>query len=279
VISVVEFFFLAQKVLGTQLYAFQRGYSSFARRLAADFEVRLGATVKEVIETSDEVKLTYEDADGEHTETGAGVVVSSMGSLVPDLVPQLAPERAQFLRDLTYTSCITFSLALSRPPAEKAAFVVAPRPVSQKVFAGIVEHNKAPGRVPPGKGLVTFYGMNGWSVENIQRTDEEVIEDALADAEKLVPGVADDVEFSMVHRWYPVLVYSHPGLYRKLGRFHATRPLDSRIHLAGSYNSSSNVNTATVAGERAARELAARLAGRVGPPATPMPPVLGAGLN
>ena len=34
VISVVEFFFLWQKVLGTKLYAFRDGYSSFPQRLA-----------------------------------------------------------------------------------------------------------------------------------------------------------------------------------------------------------------------------------------------------
>ena len=63
------------------------------------------------------------------------------------------------------------------------------------------------------------------------------------------------VEFSRINRWFPVLVYSHPGLYQKLGDFHSSRDLTSRIHLAGSYNSSGNVNTATTAGERAAREL------------------------
>ena len=50
-----------------------------------------------------------------------------------------------------------------------------------------------------------------------------------------------------------MLVDSHPGRYR---RFHATRRRGSRIHLAGSYNSSGNVNTAVAAGERSARELA-----------------------
>ena len=52
-----------------------------------------------------------------------------------------------------------------------------------------------------------------------------------------------------------MLVYSHPGLYKKLGTFHASRDRGSRIHLAGSYNSSGNVCTATTAGERAAKEL------------------------
>ena len=78
----------------------------------------------------------------------------------------------------------------------------------------------------------------------------------------MIPGISDDIEFVRVNRWYPVLVYSHPGLYRELGRFHASRDLSSRIHLAGSYNSSGNVNTATVAGERAARELSEALRAR-----------------
>jgi oxygen-dependent protoporphyrinogen oxidase len=56
-----------------------------------------------------------------------------------------------------------------------------------------------------------------------------------------------------------VLVYSHPGLYKEMARFHASRPLNSLIHYAGSYNSSGNLNTATVAGERSARELLAAL--------------------
>jgi protoporphyrinogen/coproporphyrinogen III oxidase len=261
VISVVEFFFLAQKVLGTQLFAFKRGYSSFARRLADGFDVITGATVREVVQRGDEVEVTWDGPAGATTQTGAGAIVSSMGNRVPGILPQLAPSRAEFLRALNYTSCITFSLGLSRPPAGEAAFIVAPRPVSNKVFAAIAEHHKAPGRVPPGKGLVTMYGMNGWSERNMESTDEEILADALPDSEKLVPGLSDLIEFSMVHRWYPVLVYSHPGLYRALGRFHASRPLDSRVHLAGSYNSSSNVNTATVAGERAARELLVAIAG------------------
>jgi protoporphyrinogen/coproporphyrinogen III oxidase len=263
VISVVEFFFLAQRVLGTKLYAFRDGYSSFAERMAAPLDVRLGAHVHEVVEDDNGVRVTWQDADGRHTETAAGAVVSSMGNEVPGLVPQLAPERADFLRRLNYTSCITFNLALTRPPDNlKPAFVVLPATVSDGLFAIIVEHNKAPSRVPPGKGLVTLYTMNQWSVDNMDRTDEELLAAILPEAEKVVPGIANDIEFTRVNRWYPVLVYSRPGLYRELGAFHAARPRDSRIHLAGSYNSSGNVNTATVAGERAARELLESLSAR-----------------
>lgn len=256
VISVVEFFFLWQKVLGTKLFAFRDGYSSFPERLAAALpDVRLNTTVLEVVEDRGVVRVTFEDADGVHTETGAGAIVSSMGNRVPDIVPQLEPERADFLRRLNYTSTMSINLALKRIPDCPASFVVVPRPVSEGLFAIILEHNKAPGRAPAGKGLVSLFMMNQWAVDHMDATDAQILADVLPDAEKALPNVGDDIEFYRVNRWYPVLVYSHPGLYRELGRFHASRDRSSRIHLAGSYNSSGNVNTATTAGERAAREL------------------------
>jgi oxygen-dependent protoporphyrinogen oxidase len=255
-ISVVEFFFLWQKVLGTKLYAFRDGYSSFPERLAAALpDVRLNCNVVQVVESGDGVEVTYDGPDGQVTERGAGAVVSSMGNIVPDLVPQLDPDRAKFLRDLNYTSTVSINLALSRRPDCPASFVVVPKPVSEGLFAVILEHNKAPGRAPEGKGLISLFFMNQWAVDRTDATDEQLLSDALTELDKVLPGVRDDVEFSRINRWFPVLVYSHPGLYQKLGRFHASRDLTSRIHLAGSYNSSGNVNTATTAGERAAREL------------------------
>jgi oxygen-dependent protoporphyrinogen oxidase len=259
-ISVVEFFFLWQKVLGTKLFAFRDGYSSFPERLAAALpDVRLNCNAVEVVETGGGVEVTYHGPDGLITERAAGAVVSSMGNLVPDLVPQLEPDRAKFLRELNYTSTMSINLALSRIPQCPASFVVVPKPVSEGLFAVILEHNKAPGRAPAGKGLISLFVMNQWAIDRMDATDDEVLDAALAELDKVLPGVRADVEFSRINRWYPVLVYSHPGLYRELGRFHAARDLTSRIHLAGSYNSSGNVNTATTAGERAARELLAAL--------------------
>jgi oxygen-dependent protoporphyrinogen oxidase len=260
VISVVEFFFLWQKVLGTKLFAFRDGYSSFPQRIADKLaDVRLNTRVISVVESGDEVTITYEDDRGVHTETGAGAIVSSMGNEVPDLLPQLDPDRAEFLRRLNYTSTMSINLALKQVPECAASFIVVPRPVSEGLFAIILEHNKVAGRAPAGKGLVSLFMMNQWAIDHMDATDEEIVADALREAEKALPGLSADIEFTRVNRWYPVLVYSHPGLYKKLGAFHAARDRSSRIHLAGSYNSSGNVNTATTAGERAARELLSAL--------------------
>jgi oxygen-dependent protoporphyrinogen oxidase len=256
VISVVEFFFLWQKVLGTKLFAFRDGYSTLPERLASGLDVRLSCNVREVIEDGAKVTVSWDGPNGLETHEGAGAVVSSMGNLVPEIVPQLPESRKEFLRALNYTHCINVNFALSQPPAIESAFIVVPRPEAPDLFAAILEHNKAPDRTPPGKGLVTLYGMNEWSARHMDADDETVIADILRDGgEKIVPGISDTIEFARVNRWYPILVYSHPGLYRALGRFHAARDRRSRIHLAGSYNSSGNLNTAAAAGERAAREL------------------------
>ncbi|BDB39652.1 hypothetical protein [Mycobacterium kiyosense] len=65
--------------------------------------------------------------------------------------------------------------------------------------------------------------MNEWAVEHADDDDDAVLAGLLRDAEPLMPGVTNDIEFVRVNRWYPVLVYSHPGLYRELGHFYATR--------------------------------------------------------
>ena len=98
----------------------------------------------------------------------------------------------------------------------------------------MLEHNKVPGRCPDDKGLATLFMLNEWAVENRDNDDETILRNVVGDAEKAIPGISDDIEFVRVNRWYPVLVYSHPGLYRELGRFHASRDLTSRVHLAGS---------------------------------------------
>jgi oxygen-dependent protoporphyrinogen oxidase len=260
VISNVEFMFLWQKVLGTKLYAFRDGYSSFTERLASKLDVRLGARVTEVVEVPQGVQVTWSDAAGEHTETGSGAIVSSMGNRVPEIVPDMDPERAKFLSNLNYTSCINVNMALTRKPDNcPGSFIVMPAPVTPDMFAIIVGHNMAPGRAPEGKGLATMYAMNEWSEANQEATDEQIVERLLPSAEKAIPKLGEMIQFYRVNRWYPVLVYSHPGLYKEMKAFHAARPLNSRIHYAGSYNSSGNLNTATVAGERSARELLAAL--------------------
>ena len=124
-------------------------------------------------------------------------------------------------------------------------------------MAFTLEHNKAPGRAPEGKGLVCLLTMAEWAETLIDEDDETVLRKVTGAAEKLMPGFADEIDYGTSIAWDPCIVYSRPGLYRELGRFVARRPPDTPIKIAGSFFSSSNMCTATAAGERDAREVRA----------------------
>ncbi|MEW6477265.1 MAG: FAD-dependent oxidoreductase [Actinomycetota bacterium] len=259
-VSVLDFFFSINKVIGTKLFSFRGGMSTYVNHLAQKLDVRTGARVREVVEAGEGIRITWEDAAGtSHVDEGAGCILAFWGTQVPDIVPGVHPDAAAFLRRLRYTSSVNLNVALARPPAGVPAFVVqVPRPTHPGLFGITLEHNKAPGRVPPGKGALGLYTMSEWSEELMDLDDETVIERVVAAADQVIPGIATDIEFVRVNRWSPVIVYSRPGLYRELRDFHRVRPR-GRIALAGDYFSCSNLNTATAGGERAARELLAVL--------------------
>jgi oxygen-dependent protoporphyrinogen oxidase len=255
-ISLAEFFFMINNILGSRLYAIRDGFSAYTHRLARDLDVRLGARVSEVVEDAGGVRVSWQDSDGVHTEGGSAAIVTIRANHVPDMVPALPDADVEFLRGVRYTKVVTLNLGLTKPPPGIAASVVqVPRDVDPGLMAFTLEHNKAPGRAPEGKGLVCLLTMAEWAEEIFDEDDDTITRKVTQAAEKLMPGFSDDIDYVQINRWDPCIVYSRPGLYRDLGRFNARRPRDSRIHLAGSYFSSSNICTATTAGERAAREL------------------------
>lgn len=257
-ISNAELFFMINNILGTRLYAFRDGYSEYMEALAAPLDVRLNATVEEVVETAGGVRVTWTDTVGNTcVEDGAGAIVTARGDLLPDLLPgHFDAECERFLRDLVYTKCVVMNTGVTKRPVGIAASVVqVPRDIDEGLMGFTCEHNKAPGRAPEGKGLLCFLAMTEWAQTLIEQDDETVEREFLRAAEKIIPGISETVDYTRITRWQSVVVYSRPGLYRRLGEFAKARPGGTRIQLGGIFFSSSNICTATTAGERAVREL------------------------
>jgi protoporphyrinogen/coproporphyrinogen III oxidase len=161
-----------------------------------------------------------------------------------------------FLRGVEYYAMISVNIGLSaRPTDQPASVVIMPRTFAGGVGTFTFEHNKAPDRVPTDKGLLAAYITYEQSVKWLDVPDQIVTDAVVSALEPLLPGLRDIVEFSRVNRWYPLGILPRPGYYARLALFNARRPRLGRIHLAGDYFSTSNLNTVVAAGERAAREL------------------------
>ena len=257
-ISNLELFFMLYNILGSKLYAFRDGYSAYINKLAEGQDIRLNTTVQQIEETPDGVSVTYLDGDGvSHTEYGAGAIVSARADTIPDLVPgHFDADSERFLRSLRYTKCVVMNTGVTKKPKGITASVInVPKSVDLGLMGFTCEHNKAPGRAPEGKGLLTLLTMTEHAEKLIHEDDEYIQKDLLTSLDKLIPGVADTVDYTHVVRWNEVIVYSRPGLYKELGTFLRRQPEGSRIQLAGVFRSSSNLCTATVGGETAAADL------------------------
>jgi protoporphyrinogen/coproporphyrinogen III oxidase len=272
-ISNLELFFMLYNILGSKLYAFRNGYSTYIDRLGEGLDIRLKATVQEVRETADGVTVTWVDAEGvTHTDDAAGCVVTARGDTIPDLVPgHFDPSSEAFLRGLRYTKCVVMNTGVTRQPKGIEASVInIPEPVDPDIMGFTCEHNKAPGRAPEGHGLLDILTMTEYAEQIIDQDDDHIRHAILSRMEKVIPGLTDTVDYTRIARWNEVIVYSRPGLYKDLGQFQArqaARP--SRVQLAGVFRSSSNMCTATVSGENAAAELARQLRARTGGTAHP----------
>lgn len=260
--SVVDFFFSFNNVIGSKLLSFKQGMGFFPNAVVerAGLCVKLGAKVEEVRETPSGAVVSWADASGAHSDTVQGVVVALPAYQASSLVPALPKEAHEILRSIKYTTSVNISCGLQLPPPNNPAFVVQiPRSVHPDLFGIVLEHNKAPGRVPAGKGMASLYTMSDWAEKLIDLDDGAVVERILAAGDRVIPGLSKGVEFAHINRWYPVIVYSEPGMYRRLRDLKPLLAQSRRIHFAGDYFSCSNLNTATAGGERAARELGAFL--------------------
>lgn len=125
-ISNLELFFMIYNILGSKLYAFRDGYSTYINKLAEGQDIRLNNTVQQIEKTRDGVKVTYVDADGvSHTESGAGAIVSARAEIIPDLVPgHFDAESERILRSLRYTKCVVMNTGVTKKPKGIKASVI-----------------------------------------------------------------------------------------------------------------------------------------------------------
>jgi oxygen-dependent protoporphyrinogen oxidase len=261
-LSAVDFRFGFAKFIGARYMVFRDGMGSYAHHLAAKLDgVHLGCPVTAVEQRPRGARVSWTDPGGAgHTEEFDGCVIAVDGKTMGRIRRDLDPGRRAFIDRLTYTSHVNVCAALARAPEEKAFAVNVPASVHPGLIVIVLDHNKLPGHAPPGKGLLSLFTSTGWSAELRDLPDEEVVERVLGAADRVLPGVAADLEFASVHRWDPMLMQSYVGYYRNLRDFtQACAENDRYVQLAGDYFCQGSVNAATASGERAARDLHAIL--------------------
>ena len=242
--------------------AFRHGMGSYPRALAPRFDVTLGAEVTGAVESADGVELSWRDGQGtRHNERVAGVVLACDAATTARIHSGLDAESRAFLSGdgatgVRYRPLVHVNLAVREAPDIPACYVFPIAEHHPRLVGVCLEHNKAPGRAPGGKGVVGIYPTPRWSDELTDEPDDVITKFLVEEAEEIVPGLAAATEFSHLARVAPAVMNSRPGYWTAMAGFRERRAgRDRRIQLAGDYFCTSSVNAATASGERAARDL------------------------
>ena len=235
------------------------GIAFLAEGLARHVDLDLHARVSAVTETPGGVEVTWVDGeDTEHVEEADAAVIAVPAPVMLDIYPQLTGEARTILEQVDYVRSISVSLGLISAPPEPSAMLIVPPREHPDVLVVVLEHNKAPGRAPAGKGLITFDWQGPWSEAHWEDGDGSIREQTLAAFAKALPGLveASNVDMTHITRWRHCLVRGRSGHYRSLKRLSELTELgSSRVQLAGDYLALSATGAAMCSGEAAAARL------------------------
>jgi oxygen-dependent protoporphyrinogen oxidase len=261
-VSVVDLLFTMRNFFGGAFMNGAGGIDFLCRGLARQLDVELGARVTDVQENATTVSVAWSRPGAPDTVEEADACVIALSAHAMAAVHRgLGTEARQLVDTLRYQDLMSVQIGLDRPTAERSAALAMSRSEHRDLCAVILDHNKAPDRAPAGKGLLGAYWDPSWVAGHWELDDETVCAQGVAGVARVLPEIAEHVEFTSVHRFPHGVLVAEPGTYGRLRRFHDLYPAGSRIQLAGDYIGGSTTNSALCSGERAARQIRSALSG------------------
>jgi oxygen-dependent protoporphyrinogen oxidase len=254
-VSIVDLLFIDRHYLGKAYFNSSEGMGFLPTGLAAALDVRLGAEVRSVEMTSEGVEVIWSSRAGEErTERASACVVAVPAPIAAKVCLGLGASARQALQDIRYVRSVGVHIGLSTTPADKAIWVAVPRSEDPSLVGVMFDHNKAAGRAPKGKGLISSYWLPAWSDDLDDSDDETVLSRALPSLDRVVPGIESSVETLHVQRWQYGLSVNGVGHHRARALLERA-DTSTRLQLAGDYFGVASTNTSLTSGVRCAERL------------------------
>ncbi|GAA3863877.1 protoporphyrinogen/coproporphyrinogen oxidase [Streptomyces sedi] len=203
---------------------YRGGMDLVARRLAAGLDVTTGTPVRRVAVDGELARLEV----GERSWTARAVVLAVPAPVAARLHANPRAEERAFLQACTFSPMLKVSCALSRPLTPRGGrslyALLTPR-VEEETLAGLVlDHAKHPGRVPPGRGLVSLIASPRQLPALLEAPPQEAVERLTEAGERFLPGLRAARTDAWVHAFPHGLPEATPTALRRRGAFHQRPP-------------------------------------------------------
>lgn len=244
-----------RNMLVPTVFNLDTGMDALARTIAARVDTRLSTPVTNVTDHGAHVEVTHFCEGHERTDRFDGCVIATTAKPALAIYPQMDENHRDLYESARYRGLITVALGLSKRAPDEATYILIPECEDPDVIAVIADHIKAAGRVPDGKSMYTLLFSHEYLHANADRSDEDVLADAIACARRYHGDVVDSLEEHAIIRWEEVVPVVDTGRFTRIARFKERLDERARVQFASDLDRIPGVNGALVSGAEAAARI------------------------
>ncbi len=239
------------------LYSISTGNGSIPEGVARQHDMRYGHVVTNVEDVGNGVTIGYTANGTQCTETYDACVIATPVPTTRQIFPGMTGIQKRFMESIRFTSIICAHVALAKRPANRETALMFPECEYDDVAVVYVNHNKAPGRAPEGKGSLSLYFTQEWSADKLDWPDDKLLDVAIARLTPHYGEIKPLIEDAFIQRWPTFIMDATPGLYRLMDEYHGSLVSNppSVIQLAGDFMPNAGINQAMASGAAAAERI------------------------
>lgn len=255
-----EFLWMLRQYAAGKLYGFEGGINALAEGVASRLPISFNSEVTAV--KWDGANVCVEGLhNGPFSEVFDAAFIAQPPASMLQLAPGLTKRQREFLEQINPLKSISLHVGLKKKPRNAETFILPLEREEADLTTIVFDHNKAPGRAPAGKGVLSFFMSEEWASRNYGISDEETVKIILDKAAAFVGDISDGIEEYHLQRWPYAILKSEVGLYSTIAEYEAEPAPKGPIRLGGDFICMGSMETAVRVGEIGAQDIAAYLAG------------------
>jgi oxygen-dependent protoporphyrinogen oxidase len=220
--------------------------------------------VHNVTDNGGQAEVTYSDAaDGQHTESFDSCIIATTAPPAIAMYPQMDELTRSLYSTARYRKVGTVCLGLSKRPSDLATYILVPPADDPDTIAVIADHNRAPGRAPIGKGLLTVLLSHEYMERSADLSDDQVLEYAVSRAAVHHGDLTQTLEEFSVVRWAEAMPVMGKGRFVQVADYQRRVDPTSRVQFASDLDRIPGINGALVSGSEAAARVSERFSDRI----------------
>lgn len=257
-------FWTSRNMLAPTVYNLGSGVAALPEHLATYVHTRLGCAVRNVTDNGGQAEVTYVGPDGtEQTESFDSCIIATTAPPALSMFPQMDELTRSLYSTVRYRRVGTVCLGLSKRPSDPATYIMVPPAEDPDTIAVIADHNKAPGRAPVGKGLLTVRLSHDYMERNENISDDEMLEFAASRAARHHGDITQTLEEFAVVRWPEAMPVVGKGRLAQIADYRHRVDARTRVQLAGDLDRIPGLNGSLVSGMEAAARVSERFSDRI----------------